>query len=233
MTMKTYQTIIAGVLLMLCVNPIVHAQKIENLTDMNGRVWMVNTYAEIKGSPFLVENWVQGNVKFANGKVLNNIALKYDQIKDELLFKGKNNEDYYFSDPVKEFSLTYIDKDQEFNRKFSNGFPASKNLTDKSFYEIIVDGKVKLLKKNMKSITETKEFNSATVVKEVNENIGYYLAKGNELIPIKKMDVKTLANAIDAQKSSLIIDFSTKNNFSPKVEIDLKKIVTYANSIMN
>lgn len=229
--MKIYKTILSS-LFLLGITLTANAQNLENLTDMNGTVWRINTYAEIKGSPFLLEGWAKGNVKFTNNSVLKNVALKYDQVMGDLLFKGKNDESYYFNDPVREFSLTYIDNNLEINQKFRNGFPNVKNLTEKSFYEVLVDGKVKLLKRNNKSISETKEFNSATVVKEVNQNIVYYIARGTEIIPLKKsLDLKSLAAAIDPQKPATVIDFSNQNKFDPRTEADLEKIVTYYNSL--
>ncbi|WP_379091712.1 hypothetical protein [Pedobacter sp. UC225_65] len=190
-----------------------------------------NTYSEIKGSPFLTENWAQGNVKFVNGRVLTNIALKYDQVKDELLFKGKDNEEYYFSDLISEFDISYAKTQGDVKQRFINGFTPSKNLTEKSFYEVLVDGKVRLLKRSNKTITETKEYNAATSVKEINENVAYYIGKAGDAAPLKKNDIKTVASLIDAQKSAAIIDYANKNNVNPKTEIGLRQIVNYYNSL--
>ncbi len=231
--MKTPQIILTSLLFALTLGSSfsTNAQGIQNLTDISGTVMKTNTYSEIKGSPFLTENWAQGNVKFVNGRVLTNIALKYDQVKDELLFKGKDNEEYYFSDLISEFDISYAKTQGEVKQRFINGFTPSKNLTEKSFYEVLVDGKVRLLKRSNKTITETKEYNAATSVKEINENVAYYIGKAGDATPLKKNDIKTVASLIDAQKSAAIIDYANKNNVNPKTEIGLRQIVNYYNSL--
>lgn len=231
--MKTPQIILTSLLFALTLGSSfsTNAQGIQNLTDISGTVMKTNTYSEIKGSPFLTENWAQGNVKFVNGRVLTNIALKYDQVKDELLFKGKDNEEYYFSDLISEFDISYAKTQGDVKQRFINGFTPSKNLTEKSFYEVLVDGKVRLLKRSNKTITETKEYNAATSVKEINENVAYYIGKAGDAAPLKKNDIKTVASLIDAQKSAAIIDYANKNNVNPKTEIGLRQIVNYYNSL--
>lgn len=231
--MKTPQIILTSLLFALTLGSSfsTNAQGIQNLTDISGTVMKTNTYSEIKGSPFLTENWAQGNVKFVNGRILTNIALKYDQVKDELLFKGKDNEEYYFSDLISEFDISYAKTQGDVKQRFINGFTPSKNLTEKSFYEVLVDGKVRLLKRSNKTITETKEYNAATSVKEINENVAYYIGKAGDAAPLKKNDIKTVANLIDAQKSAAIIDYANKNNVNPKTEIGLRQIVNYYNSL--
>lgn len=199
--------------------------------DMAGNVLKTKKYTEINGSPYLTDSWATGTVKFKNGKVINNVLLKYDQVADELSFAGKNDEEYFFNDRVSEFTLTYIDDNMDHKKYFKSGFPTINNLSDKSFYEVLVDGAVSLLKKNAKDITQVKEFNSATTVKTVNNNIRYYIVKSNEITHLKKLDSKNLANSLDAGKANLIIDFIKRNDLNPKKDEDLKKIVLYYISI--
>jgi len=205
--------------------------QISNLSDISGTVLTQNSYVEVSGSPYLHGSWRKGNVTFSNGKKINGVALKYDQVKDELLFAGKNNEEYYFNEAVAEFTLAGENEKLENSSVFRNGFPSLKKLTNTSFFEIIVDGEVKLLKKNVKTITETKEFNSATTTRSIDQNLNYYIFKTNALVQLKKGDLKGLANALDDQKAPAIIDFSQKNKLNVSKEEDLKKIVTYYISI--
>ncbi|MES2652155.1 MAG: hypothetical protein V4663_10460 [Bacteroidota bacterium] len=205
--------------------------QISNLNDISGTVLKQQNYFEVSGSPYMYATWVKGNVTFANGKIVKDIGLKYDLVKDELLFAGKNNQEYYFNDSIKEFTLIGEKDNVAIYSLFRNGFPVVKNLSASSFYEIIVDGEVQLLKKNIKTISETKEFNSATTVKNINENSSYYIAKPNSIVQLKRDDMKALANALDNQKSSAILEFSAKNKLNPKKEEDLKKVLAYYNSI--
>ena len=199
--------------------------------DMAGNVLKTKKYTEINGSPYLIDSWTTGTVKFNNGKVINNVLLKYDQVADELSFAGKNDEEYFFNERVSEFTLTYIEDNIDHKKYFKSGFPTINNLSDKSFYEVLIDGAVSLLKKNAKDITQVKEFNSATTVKTVNNNIRYYIVKSNEIIHLKKLDSKNVANSLDAGKANLIMDFTKRNDLNPKKDADLKKIILYYSSL--
>lgn len=205
--------------------------QISNLNDISGTVLKQQNYFEVNGSPYFYEKWVKGSVTFTNGKIVKDIALKYDQVKDELLFVGKDNQEYYFNDPVKEFTLIGEKNNRPVVFLFRNGFSAVKNLNVKSYYEVITDGELKLMKKNIKTLSETKEYNSATTIKSINENFNYYLAKPNLIFQLKKDDMSVLAKALDEQKSSLILEYAKKNKLSPKKEEDLIKVMSYYNSI--
>jgi hypothetical protein len=205
--------------------------QISNLSDLNGTVFRIQSYEEVNGSPFLVNKWMQGDVKFTNGSVLKSIPLMYDQVKDALLFKGKNNEDYYFNDPVREFTISYISNDKNFNGTFRNGFSASKGLTASSFYEVLIDGKTKLLKRNNKTISETKEFNSATAIKNVNVNTVYYITNGETLIALKKLDAKSLIEALDSTKATNVQKFISSDKLNLKNQEDLVRVIAYYNTL--
>jgi len=203
----------------------------QTITDISGSVLSTRKYIELNGSPYLTDVWSKGWVKFSNGKVIKDISLKYDEVADELSFAGKNDEEYFFNDKVTEFTLVYVQENIEYTKHFKNGFPLIKNFTDKSFYEVLIDGPVTLLKKNAKDITQVKEFNSATIVKTVNNNIGYYLVKSGKIIQLKKLDSKNLAFSLDSNKSDLITEFVRNNNLNPKKEEDLKKIIQHYSTI--
>jgi hypothetical protein len=207
--------------------------QISNISGLNGSVLMKQNYNEVKGSPFLVDKWMQGDVQFANGTVLKNIAIMYDQVKDALLFKGKNDEDYYFNDPIREFTINYVNITHIKISKstFRSGFAASKGLTTNSFFEILVDGKMKLLKRTNKTISETKEFNSATVVKNVNTNTVYYLTSGDAPIALKKLDTKSLIANLATEKATKAQDYISSNNLNLKNQDDLARVISYYNTL--
>ena len=203
------------------------------ITDINGSVIKVQSYTEVQGSPYLFNDFLKSSIKFTNGKVINNVAIKYDQIKDEITFVGVNGGEYYFSDPVSEFSLSYINNQTAIDRLFRSGFNSFKNFNHNSFYEVLVDGNIKLLRKNAKIISEIKEYNSATSIKIINENIGYYISKHNEIIQLKKNNIKSLIEALDSNKSTSLLEFSKKENLNIENEEYLKKIIIFYNSINN
>lgn len=202
--------------------------QIVNLNDVSGTVLKEQNYLELNGTSFFNDKWLKGDVTFEDGKNIKNIALKYDLVQDQVVFLGKNDFEYYFNQPVKEFSLI----NDENKYLFRNGFPSIKNFDENSYFEVLSDLKVKLLKKNSRSISETKEFNSATVVRNVLDNVTYYFFKNGGLVNFKKDDIKNVAKLLDAEKSPQIIDFYLQNKLNIKREEDLKKIIEYYNTIL-
>lgn len=206
------------------------AQNIANLKDISGTVLRLNSYEDVEGSPFLNEKWAMGDITFSNNSQLKNVAIKYDQVKDVLVFKGKNDSEYYFTDPVKEFLLVYQSISPD-GRLFKNGYPAYKNLTLTSFYEVILDGKVTLLKRNNKTITSNKDFNSATINKTIDNSISYYIYKSGEVSQVKIKDAKSFAISIDPISADLIVKYIKEHDLDLKSDKVLKQIVDYFNKL--
>lgn len=202
----------------------------QTLTDIKGQPLKQIIYAEFEGSPFFSKVWSKGTVEMANGAKYTDLDLKYDQLKDGLVFKGKNDEELYFSDAIKKFTLNNT-PDNGKQSVFRNGFEAYKDFTTQSFYEVITAGEISLLRKNFKTVIENREYNSANVIKKILNNNLLYIARDNKIIASQNDNIKVIANAIDANKSSSIIEFSSKNKLSPKKEEDLKKIIEYYTSI--
>lgn len=193
------------------------------IVDATGEVLKATRDFNLDGSPFILKSWAKGEVKFNNGKTLKNMVLNYDEIQDAAIFKGDDGKALYFTEEINEFNLN--------NRIFRSGFNPFKNFTISSFYEVLVDGNVKLLKKNVKTISEVKEYSATTTKKVINENIGYYISKQNEIVQLKKKDLKTLIENLGPDKSTALIDYSNNNNINFKNEDDFKKIVAFYNSL--
>jgi hypothetical protein len=198
--------------------------------DYNGRPYMEQSYTNVEGSPYLTTNWFPGKVNLANGKTLAT-KLKYDLMKGELLFqKTGDSTALVFIDPVKSFSFDVfrIDESDLVPLVFSNGYPAIDNQTTASFYQVIADGKAKLLRYYKKVIRTDQAFNSATATKTfVLKDAVYYLLINDKVTKIKPGS-KVILNALSdkAEKMQAYIK-STKVDY--KSDADLAKLFNYYN----
>ncbi|WP_431199354.1 hypothetical protein ACQ86K_30900 [Mucilaginibacter sp. P19] len=141
--MKKYKLYCVFVLLLLCVKA-----KAQYLSDYTGRPYYLKTNDGIQGSALLTDNWLNGTVYFVNGKTANAI-LNYNIYADELLFKSPRDSSVQaFVDPVKGFSVKGIalEESDQTDMNFSSGFPAVDDQTPKTFYQVVGDGRVKLLR---------------------------------------------------------------------------------------
>ncbi|WP_316841061.1 hypothetical protein [Pedobacter gandavensis] len=193
------------------------------LNDNLGRPIAGREYVDIKGSPFLTEDWIKGIVKLENGDTFKDIDLKLN-VKDYiLLFKGKNNEALAFVKKPLEFRL--------YDRLFRTGY----NLADKSdqnaYYEVLYDGGAKLLKLISKDIKEAREYNSATTTKTFVETAKYYIAiDGNSLVEITRSK-NSILGALKGPKVEQVKKYLSENKLNLKDDADLVKIFAYYDSI--
>lgn len=175
----------------------------------------------VEGSELLYPDWIRGSVKLANGGLYSDLMLKYNLYEDQLYFLGKDNITMKFASPVFEF---YLDKDL-----YRNGYPSIKNLTSLSFFHILVDGKVTLLKKISKNIIEVKEFNSATAIKKIVDEKNNYLFLKGSLKPLKTDKASLLDLFFD--KKNEVDAYLKANKVNFKKDEDIVTFVKYYNSL--
>ncbi|MXV15389.1 hypothetical protein [Hufsiella ginkgonis] len=195
------------------------------VTDINGKPVLTKNYSEVQGDPNLYKDWVNGLVKFNEGKPYRYDKLNYDQLNDNLLFLSKTGEPFNFIDPVSEFTLS---SGMMENQTFRNNYPAAKNTTEKSFFQVLADGKVQFLKRSIKSIIETKEYNS-TAVKTFVPVISYYIFKSGQMIPVKKD--KKIILAVLSDKAAALEKYIDSEKISFKDDSDISKLIGYYNTI--
>lgn len=224
--MKNYKLYCLFVFLFLCAQA-----KAQYLSDYSGRPYFLKTYAEIQGSPLLSDNWFGGTVNFANGKTATAI-LNYNLYGDELLFKNpKDSTVLSFVDPVKSFSLkdANIEECDLSDLSFSSGFPAVDDQTTKTFYLVVGEGKIKLLKCYRKKVIESKDFSSQITTKSFMPANSYYLLSNNQMVKIKPNQKNILAAMND--KAAQVQDYIKKNAVNFKSDVALAKLFNYYNSL--
>jgi hypothetical protein len=81
-------------------------------------------YAELKGTPYLYEDWREGSVKLANGvSNKDKMLLRYNLVNDVLSFKDNaGGEEMAFVVPVEEFTIYDNSGDAPLVRRFRSGY---------------------------------------------------------------------------------------------------------------
>jgi len=200
------------------------------LTDINGKPIQIITYTDVQGSPYLTDNWVFGLVKLANGTTYKDIALKYDQVADELLFKNKDGQALSFVDQVLEFKLNYIEDNQVKERLFRSGYPGADRNTNKNFYEVLYNGNTQLVKRVNKLVNETRAYSSATTIKSIAEaDARLYLFRDKQMLRLKK-DKKSIIDSLGKDAAQLE-KFISANKLNLKNDGDLIKVFAFADTL--
>jgi len=107
-------------------------------------------------------------VSLKAGKVIAYDALRLNTITGNLEFKFTDKA-YDVINPMREFTLGTL--------KFRKGFEAFKKQTTETFYQVMYDGKQKLLCYRLGSIYLDSPYNSATKTKKFELDETYYLQK--------------------------------------------------------
>lgn len=162
-------------------------------------------YENVTGTPYLIDAWLNGEVKLANGSIVKPKAIKYDAVDDKLLFQ-QDGKTFEFFPKVAVFKLYAPNQTRTFLINDKND----------QYFELLVDGDIKLLKKTKKVVLERKGYNSATVEKVIDENIKYFVlanGKQSELKLNKKALAKVLPNFKSQIDAFTISDGNEENDF--------------------
>lgn len=188
------------------------------LQDINGQPIFENAYSAIEGTPYLNADWTRGTVKAKhNGKTYELAKTRYDAYKDELEYE-ENQKPYRFGKEITEFTSD--------GKLFRSGFTALDNLTLASFYEVIYDGKVKLLKRYPTRIQSEKPYNSATEIRRFVKEEAFFLYKDHKTYRLKK-DKKSLLEALGDKQADLEAFIKDQKLKLSKEEDILKVIEKY------
>jgi hypothetical protein len=186
-------------------------------------------YAETEGSPFFYDNWTPGEASLSDGKTYKDVLLKYDEVTNTLMFKyAVTDSPMVFKFRPLAFKFNYIDS-TPFIVDFANGFEPVDGGTADTFYQVLADGKTKLLKRCVKTITESQAFGSNETRKRISDVNYYYLTKDKRLLRVKR-DKKSVLNAL-ADKADQLKTYLAKNDIDLDNETDFARLITYYNTL--
>jgi hypothetical protein len=173
---------------------------------------------------FLRQEWSPGIVKFKSGRDIMHVPLIFDVDNNKVYYQESNNI-MEFQDSVSEFVMKVIhDHDSTF-QLFRNGYPTLQNNSTATFYEVVVDGNIQLLKCRARSIYMFKdaELDQRKAAKE----LWFAYLPGNKLVLIKK-DLDNILKQMPAYATQIqqIVD---KNKLKLKSDKKLKELFTKLN----
>ena len=111
---------------------------------------------------------------------------------------------------------------------FEKGFDVVDNLNQNNFYQVLVDGKAKLLL-DTKFATETKMVYGTGAVTTTDKLINYYGAFGTKIIKVSKEE--NILSLMD-DKVAEMTAFIKKEKTKFKRQADLEKLFNYYNQLV-
>lgn len=199
------------------------------LSDVNGRAFE-NKYADVSGSAYLYPNFKFATIVLKDGRTYNNVQARLNLVEHEVNFIASNGEQGYIGKGMVT-SILFNDTTKEGIKSlfFQTGFTAIDNQTAIHFYQVIVSGKLSLLKSMNKNIEERLNELSGEKSKEFAQRENLYVLNEGSLKRVKKdadFFINTMANQKDA-----INQYIRSNKLNFKNEEHLKKLVEFYNSL--
>jgi hypothetical protein len=182
----------------------------------------------MQGSPYLYPDFAQGTIMLKNGTIYQGINMMYDQVKDVIIFKGKDDKVKELIEPVQEFKINFIQNNQATEKVFRKGYSGD-GISPDAFLEVLADGNAVLLKRTTKKIFDRKNYSSATINREVQETEDYYVATGKKVVKVKKTKSSLLA-AMPEKAANLEL-YIKSNSLNLRNDSDMVKLVAYYNSL--
>lgn len=178
-----------------------------------------------EGSPYLLNEWLPGTILLNNGTKIEGLTYRYSVYRKEMQYQ-KENSAYAIGAPDSIKAL-WMDKRLFVYLTFTN-----ESKTDKDFFEVLVDGKAKLLIRYVTEIIPA-NYNKALDVGNKNDQITiketYYVQKDNESPVLIDKKGKTIAQTL-ADQTEEIKKFTDKEHISFKKKEDLTRLIDYYNS---
>lgn len=199
------------------------------LSDVNGRAFE-NKYADVSGSAYLYPNFKFASIVLKDGRTYNNVQARLNLVEHEVNFIASNGEQGYIGKGMVT-SILFNDTTKEGIKSvfFQTGLPAIDNQTAIHFYQVIVFGKLSLLKSINKNIEERLNELSGEKSKEFAQRENLYVLNEGSLKRVKK-DADFFINTMANQKEA-INQYIRSNKLNFKNEEHLKKLVEFYNSL--
>jgi hypothetical protein len=202
------------------------AQQGEYYLTKEGVPMTENNYSEIDGHPYVFEKWMPGKAITDKGRVFEgDLKLKYNVYDDQLIFVyDTGDQPLLFADPIKSFVIFTPQP-----LTFVNGFPPIDKQTAKTYYQAIAQGKVSILKKYVKTILETKAYNSGKIDRKFTDDVAYYIYREGKIAPFKK--AKDAVLEVTADKGAQVEAYIKSASINVKKDDDLAKLFNYYNTL--
>lgn len=203
------------------------------LSDFNGApITASKAAADIKGSPYLNEVWASGQVFTAQNKKFDVEKMRFNILLNRLEYEA-NGSTYELLLPCQLFMINLPTDEGTFSmRSFRNGFPAVDDQNTKTYYELVYNGEVKLLRLHKIRVTEHAEPLSLVSIKRYAKVSSLYLYHPEKNITVKASKKKTDVLAFFDDKREAIEKFMLDNDMKKSIsEGSLMRLCQYYDNL--
>jgi len=211
----------------------------ENLRNISRSASFVMTtnmdalYEGIKGTPYLFNEWKQGNIYLNDNTYINGVNIKYNIYTDDVLYLHSKSGDSLIIDRSLINSFEISD-DNSNNLVLFEEISLRPNKNDKStFVKVIYDDKTKFIIKYTKTFIKADYKGAYSAGRKYDEYIDdyqYYIIKNSDN-PVKiKLNKKSVVKAL-SDKENKIKSYLNEHSLNLNNEDDIAELLQYYDSI--
>jgi hypothetical protein len=202
----------------------------DKLTDLKGEPLLTGNAVYEEGYPFFINEWSVGNLISENKKKFVGVFVKLNLQTDRVHYQYQETKAERVAGEGVVREIEFKDPSRLDTVRFRCHFPAIDKHDLKTFYQVLTDGKVVLLKQTKKIFIEEKAFNSATITRRFDTQNSYYVFRDEKMARLKRSKSGIL-DVLSDQKD-LVEKFISNNKLTIKSDNDLAKVFTYYNSLL-
>jgi hypothetical protein len=176
----------------------------------------------LDGSPYLQNDWQEGNLNLENGKTAFNIKIRFNIINNDLIFYNESLKRVFIADKetVKSFIMNPGRNDSLLFIKYS-GPNVELKLKNNDFVHVLCQGKINFIVKHLADVIDANEVNSKDRVYPKNF---YFLNFGNKTVDIN-LSYRSVYNQFPSKKKE-IKRLISENKLRHVSEANLIKLFT-------
>lgn len=158
------------------------------MKDVNGRPIINKKYdPDIKGSPFLLEEWSDAGLKLINGAQMQHARMRLNIENNELNYLDSANRVIILNKGIiREIRFQIQGSKAADSLVFRNGYPGIDKMDTVTFYQVLEGGAMTFLRYTRKAVAVEKNDLSGEVTKEFVTYTDYYIYFNGSIKPLKR-----------------------------------------------
>jgi hypothetical protein len=179
---------------------------------------------------FVKQEWTPGVVKFRSGRPAMEVPLLFDVLSDKLYYLT-GDLIMEFVDSVSQFSVNVPYKGDTITMLYRRFYPPIQANSSATFYQLLVDGKISLMKCQAKSIFLFKDpAIPEERKKDPPKQLYFAFLPGKKIVQVD-LDPEKISGAMP-EYSNLIYDIIKKEKLKPKDEERLSLLFIHLNNAL-
>lgn len=202
------------------------------MNDVTGKPLLLHTTYVAEGSPYFYEDYCYAQITAATGKIYSNVKVKIDLTDKSVIYQTESGAEMIATTPILQVKfMNFVSNGTAHGEVVLTGFNTSLNDEKGKVYQLIEDGKAKLLKELVVTYRDNKKYGEATITRVFTKIETFFGVAENAVQPKKIEKNKTSLASFFEAKQETIKTFIEEQKLKCKTENDFIRVFAYYNSL--